>query len=125
MKIITLITIIFLLPGCAVVPKLAQDADDSRCNLLTRKMELDTIGNGNVNCSINDGRAALICIGFVGTIAAATTIISGSIVLAGNTVHWVEKQGKCDDSFINTYLVQHNQPLLENNGELIDFDEYN
>ena len=122
MKIIAIIAIAFLLSSCAVVPKLAQDTDDSRCDLLTRKMELDMVG-GNANCSSNDARGTLVCLGIAGVVVATTAIISGSIVLAGNTVHWLEKQGQCDDSFVNTYLVKRNQPLLENDGELIELKE--
>jgi len=25
-------------------------------------------------------------------------VVSGSVVVVGNTIHWIERQGKCDDS---------------------------
>jgi hypothetical protein len=34
----------------------------------------------------------------VPVIAATSFIVSGSIVVIGNTLHWIEKQGTCDDS---------------------------
>jgi hypothetical protein len=30
-----------------------------------------------------------------GAVGAATTVVSGSIVLIGNTLHWVERQADC------------------------------
>jgi len=123
MKSVLLIIISSILTSCAVVPKATHDADDARCNLITRKMELDTTGTGNVNCAGNDGRAVLICLGFVGTVAAASAIVSGSIVLAGNTVHWVEKQGRCDDSFLNTYIMKYNKSVPEKNNTQIKTED--
>jgi len=31
----------------------------------------------------------------IGAVAAASAVVSGSIVLVGNIVYWAEKQGKC------------------------------
>jgi hypothetical protein len=31
----------------------------------------------------------------VGAVAAASVVVSGSIVVVGNVVYWLEKQGKC------------------------------
>jgi hypothetical protein len=78
-------------------------------------MELD-IASANKPCS------DIACIGIGGVMLATTGIISGSIVLAGNTIHWLEKQGKCDDGLVTTYVEDHNKPLLENNGKLIQSD---
>jgi len=32
------------------------------------------------------------------TLSVGSFIVSGSIVVVGNTIHWIEKQGACDDS---------------------------
>ena len=123
MKTITIITIFFLISSCAVVPKFSEDSDNARCNLATKKMSLDIVGakGGNLNGVKGEG-AAVVAIAAAG-VFAISGIISTSIVIAGNTVHWIEKQGKCDDSFIQTYVVNHNEPLLENNGQLVIHEE--
>ena len=33
-------------------------------------------------------------------VASTSYIVSGSIVVVGNTVHWIEKQGRCEDRFM-------------------------
>jgi hypothetical protein len=35
-------------------------------------------------------------------IFAGSALISGSIVLTGNTVHWLEYQGTCSDGYLNS-----------------------
>ena len=40
---------------------------------------------------------AIISAGII-TISTGTLIVSGSVVVVGNTVHWLEQQGSCDES---------------------------
>lgn len=35
-------------------------------------------------------------LGLYGGVAAGSAVVSGSIVLVGNTIYWLEEQGKCD-----------------------------
>lgn len=49
-----------------------------------------------------------------------TTVVSGSMVVMGNTIHYMEAQGRCDDSFLNTQVLDHIKPLLEQGGTLIE-----
>ncbi|MBE9562528.1 MAG: hypothetical protein IMF12_06670, partial [Proteobacteria bacterium] len=39
-------------------------------------------------------------------ISVTSIIVSGSIVVVGNTVHWIEKQGMCRDSTIHTVVTK-------------------
>lgn len=59
------------------------------------------------------------CLALAVVYTATTGVVSGSIVLVGNAVHWLEKVGKCDDSFLNQQIFNHNQPLLDQDGELV------
>ena len=34
-------------------------------------------------------------LGALGAVAAASAVVSGSIVITGNAVYWFEKQGRC------------------------------
>lgn len=33
-------------------------------------------------------------------VPVTTIVLSGSIVVVGNTVHWLERQGKCEDGYL-------------------------
>ena len=65
------------------------------------------------------GNSAGACIILAGVITGGSAIVSGSIVLVGNSLHWLEKQGKCEDSFLNTKIFNHNNPLLKKDGVLV------
>lgn len=117
MKRIISCILIMATSGCAVHPVPTYDPDDQRCNLSTRKTELSqTVVN--VHCG-----GAPECAAGMAIIGVASALVSGSIVVVGNTVHWLEKQGKCDDSFLNKYILQHNQPLIENDGKAVNDGE--
>ena len=34
----------------------------------------------------------------IGAVAVGSLVVSGSVVVVGNTIHWLEQQGFCDDS---------------------------
>ena len=36
----------------------------------------------------------------VSTVSLGWTVIAGSVVVVGKTVHWLEKQGSCEDSLV-------------------------
>lgn len=57
-------------------------------------MRLDSTQLGQIrpNCA-NADCAGVLLVG--GVVSAASAVISGSIVLVGNTVYWLEKRGRC------------------------------
>jgi hypothetical protein len=82
-----------LLAGCIFVPQ-TQTYYDTECQVETREMTLvpAQLGYFHGGCRGRDCAYALVAIGAV---AAASVVVSGSIVVVHNTVTWVEKQGKC------------------------------
>lgn len=87
--------VVILLTSCTYVPKIVHDPDNRRCELGTKKrtLKLNEAGLYNFhNCPD--------CLIVAGLYSTASAIISGSIVLIGNTVHWLEKQAKCDEELI-------------------------
>lgn len=59
---------------------------DYECNIQSRKLELT-----HDQMSSCGGSACLAAL----AVSAGSAIVSGSIVVAGNTMYWMEKQGKC------------------------------
>jgi len=74
--------------GCIAYPKEVQYYD-SDCHIEWRKMTLAAQDMGNIHCS-----HAVACAAILG-VSAGSVIVSGTIVVAGNTVYWMEKRGKC------------------------------
>ncbi len=81
------------LAGCVMVPRTTETYDPD-CRITTRQMELQPVQIGSLMGCHNQGCAALLVA--AGATAAASTVISGSIVIVGNVVYWFEKQGRCN-----------------------------
>lgn len=82
-----------LLPSCIVVPRTIE-VYDPECQVVARHMDLQAVQIGYISRCSNEGCATLI-VAAAATVTA-TAIISGSIVVIGNTVYWFEKQGRCN-----------------------------
>ncbi len=80
------------LQGCIVVPQ-TREVYDADCRTVTRQMMLETAVLGSFRSCSNDACVAMLVT--TGAVAAASLVISGSIVLVGNVVYWFERQGNC------------------------------
>ena len=47
------------------------------------------------------------------------TVIAGSVVISGNTIHWLEKQGSCEESFLNNSLNKLYSSTVELGGIVV------
>ena len=60
---------------------------------------------GNINIAnqpgCKNGDCSAAALAGVVAITAGSAVISGSIVLTGNTIHWLEYQGTCSDGYLN------------------------
>ena len=81
-----------LLNSCIVVPRTVEEYDPE-CQVVARHMELEAVQIGYISGCANEGCAVLI-VAAAATVAASA-IVSGSIAVIGNTVYWLEKQGRC------------------------------
>lgn len=128
MKYITLFLLAALIvTGCAV-PKVVNNERDQQCNLVTREITIDfsdagsqsaaqAIGNATGQCN---QPACLVVIPLAAlSIVVTSVVVSGSIAIAGNTLYWIEQQGKCDNSATKT-AIQH---LVEAGGMLVSTGE--
>jgi len=94
-KFATIIGPALLISGCIYYPKRVE-VYDSDCNIKTRKLTLGVIGSNSVpNCTGGNAGACLAAIAAVGPV---TAVVSGSIVVIGNTLYYMEKEGRCAPS---------------------------
>ena len=108
MRVVSLLLIMFLMQSCIVLPKTVP-RDDQECLLLTKSMTIDYYTSPDmideavdemVHALASDCHEpeCLLLFAPLVAISAGSLVVSGSIVVAGNTIHWIEKQGRCDDS---------------------------
>jgi hypothetical protein len=97
--------ILLFTSGCAFYPTTAEQqprADD--CRMHTRALGLDYSEMPISSCDGGKEGAAL-CLAALGIIVPVGSFIaSGSIVLVGNTLHWLEYHGSCDEGLLWSYI---------------------
>ena len=96
---VTLVAVVALnLVACAFVPKVEHSQTYAKnCEMYTKELTLDAISLGGLDCGGNTS-----CFAVAGLIPVTTFLVSGSIVLVGNTVHWLEYQGSCDEGLVQS-----------------------
>ncbi|OIR15771.1 hypothetical protein GALL_32720 [mine drainage metagenome] len=119
MRIPAALSLAFLaasLSACIYVPVVDESKDSAAaCETITKHMSMqnlfergarDTQGRSNdIPINIGGGcnsECAAAILAAVVVVSAGSAIISGSIVLTGNTVHWLEYQGTCSDGYLNS-----------------------
>lgn len=88
-----LIFFTLLLQACVFVPKttMIYDAD---CHISYCHMTLEPVQIAQLqNCTNSQCTDYIVVAGLT---AAASAVISGSIVIVGSVVYWMEKQGRCE-----------------------------
>ena len=91
----SLIPLALALSACMVVPVVDNnEAASSGCETYTRSMSLKTV-SWQPSCNTNECLATVVVIG------AGSVLVSGSIVLVGNSAHWLEYQGTCSNGYLN------------------------
>ncbi len=108
-KLSIIITFILLLSGC-FSPMLLENQPD--CKLITKELKLNLSEKGTQALlgGIMEGLFEpssgchspecflLVPLGLL-AISITSIIVSGSIVVVGNTVHWIEREGRCYNSY--------------------------
>jgi len=126
LKSALLASLVTILISCTFYPKVVHDADNDRCQLSSNKLTLEvSVPNSGFHCNGVSGDGAAACLAVAGIYSVTTAIVSGSIVLIGNTAHWLEKQGKCTDDKVAKEKSMHIQSMQDKGGQVIDYtDEY-
>jgi len=88
-----------ILTGCLVPKTVSKDAANVECHLSTRQLTIDapdvsdTDFGGIGPCEGSAGCILGVPLG-IAVVGTSTFVVSGSIVVVGNTIHWVQKQGR-------------------------------
>ncbi|MEY8263015.1 MAG: hypothetical protein RPR98_02320, partial [Bermanella sp.] len=96
MKLILILLSMTFVSSCAFVPSSSgKQGLYNECDMSTKKLSLKKIGDSDFcfkGAKLNELVGCLVVGGFVGSTSA---VVSGSIVLIGNTIHWMEYQATC------------------------------
>lgn len=79
------------------------------CNTATHQWELQTQELGSLKACQYSNQLSGICMATFGLIVPlGSLIVSGSVYLVGNTLYWLEYQGRCDDGIVQQGLALFN-----------------
>jgi len=84
------LSLLACLGGCGFFYPQEVEFYDEECQIVVNKLELRSIGLSGVGVSCQNEGCLITLIP-----AAASAVVSGSIVVVGNVIYWLEKQGKC------------------------------
>ena len=89
------VSLALALSACVVVP-VEDEVAASSCDTYTKSMSLKPVevSLGRTNCHDE------ACLAVILAVSAGSLIVSGSIVLTNNTIHWLEYQGTCSDGYL-------------------------
>jgi len=85
-----------LLQACVYVPR-TREVYDAGCQVVYRQMVLEAVQmRGAEQCTRGPATAECLVTALgSGFTVVASAVVSGSIVIAGNTLYWLERQGSC------------------------------
>ena len=104
------------LAACLFVPETKTIKNDD-CQLVTKKWSLEfkkTDISGRV-----DGEILVA----IGAVAVGSLVVSGSVVVVGNSIHWLEQQGFCDDSITQKTVNGFVSGLKSSGGYVVSTSE--
>jgi len=96
MKAMVLAFLVVACTGCIVYPKKVRVYDPD-CGATSHKLTLEAEFLWG-DCNAKSAEEAEVCLLIIAGTGVASTAISGSIVVVGNTLYWLEKQGRCERS---------------------------
>lgn len=81
-----------MLAACVMVPT-AKPYYDQDCHVASKQFELEPVMLDHMHHCHGDECAAFLVLS--GAVAAASVVISGSIMVLGNVAYWMERQERC------------------------------
>jgi hypothetical protein len=106
------VMIVLFISACIALPA-TKEVTNSNCDLVTREMYVDSHTLGNLhNLNGSGNLEAVVVLAAAGLIIYSVSwVISGSIVLSGNTIHWLETKGRCNERESETVRITKDDNL--------------
>ena len=109
-----ILVLVIPIQSCIFLPKTVAP-EDQDCLLATKSMTLHVhTSEALIDEAVDEMVAAitsdchepecLLVVAPIVAISVGSLVVSGSIVVTGNTIHWLEKQGRCQDSLTQQAL---------------------
>ncbi|OQY53657.1 MAG: hypothetical protein DRR08_15830 [Candidatus Parabeggiatoa sp. nov. 2] len=128
-KISILVLLSLLTAGCFAPAILTEKPPE--CQLATKKLKLTVSKDGSLllggialegmlsshNCHTPECLLIIPLATFA--VSATSMIVSGSIVVVGNSIHWIEKQGRCESSVTRTFVSHLTDSITAIGGKTI------
>ena len=128
-KKLYIVILSFLCSSCLVLPK-TETTSVRSCELVTKNwtLEVHNIGANNechgcgdfVRGVLECGGEVEECVAMAATVPVGWTVKAGSVVVVGNTIHWLEKQVSCDDSIVKRSIKKLYSSTLESGGLVVN-----
>ena len=115
--------------SCLIIPK-TENSSDEKCKLVTKSWTFEVHEFGNQrNCDTDCSEFVRIiidcgksedCIKHIAVVTVGWTVVAASIVGVGNTVHWIEKQGRCKESIVRNSINQLYAKTVDVGGYILE-----
>ncbi len=106
---ILLFSSVLILSSCSVVAEREEVKSYSNCEISNPSWKIKTEDLAKSDACKHAHPACLPVLGIF--VPAMTTIVSGSIYVVGNSIHWLEYQGKCDADTIEVEIKKREKDL--------------
>lgn len=126
-KFIACSLIIALLSSCAFVPTVSNDLTVGECDVFTKSLDLKMVDVGSdvflrSLSGCKDAGCVLVPLIIAPGILMSSAIISGSIYAVGNTIHYLEKQARCDDPYISQETIAFSKQMEAVGGKKVKLE---
>ena len=105
-------------------------ASNEKCKLVTKSwtLEVHELGkqsNCDANCGdiikgVVDCSKSEDCIKMLVVVSVGWTVVAASVVGVGNTVHWIEKHGRCEESTVRNSINQLYEKTVDVGGFVLE-----
>ena len=122
-RLVASLLLVLSLTGCAMFyPEVADNYQAPvDCELSTKALDLKThTAEGEVRISSCNHSQCMVQLAVYSVVPVGSFIVSGSIVLVGNTAHWLEKQGRCEDSAVQSSLSRFRNWIADSFNNVIN-----
>ena len=88
--------------------------------LYTNPKHWEVLLNNKVFTSCDTLQSKEDCIRHIAVVTVGWTVVAASVVGVGNTVHWIEKQGRCKESLVKISINELYAKTVDVGGYILE-----